>query len=710
MRLTLRTLLAYLDDTLEPAQAKVIGQKVAESDTAQELIARIKQVTRRRRLANPAASVTTNIDPNTLAEYLENVLDNEQLDKVEQICLASDANLAELATCHQILTQLQVEQSLVPPTSRQRMYGLVKGREAIPFRKPPQRREVEPEEHFVESREEDETLRLGLPLLRRHGGWAQTLALVGGGLALVALLALAILQVLHVPAAPTGRDTAVAHNKEKEDKKAAVPKEQVAPPQGNDKGTEGKVPSVPKEKTEEEKPDAKKNTTEVEKPDPNKEKTEKTLVTKAADETPSDVRLPLGNFRPPEPPATSMLLQQRDRQWQRLALNKREVFTAEPLLSLPGYRSTVELPGGPRLTLWGHLPELFPETAQIRESKVVLHASKRFDLDLTLMRGRILVTNTKPAGSAVVRVRFANPTNPDHKEIWDITLQDKGTEVLLERSGVLPPDGKFRRNPKDRDRLGPPTFVALVVREGQIRLKVDDVSYSMEKPPGPALYLWGSVPGPGPGPHKMDRLPDPFLDNPAFPKKYDAKVRAGMEEALRSFADTFTVRIDAALRDAAGAPDSNRRKLAVNSLGALDDVDALLERLADEKHPDVRVAALDALRFWLADGRDHDLTLYARAAKRFSERQADILLPLLLFNYSPKEMGRPDTYQDLIDLLINPNVAIRQVAAWHLYQVAPAGQKIAYDPAGDRAQLARAQQEWRTLVPRGQLPPAPPKK
>ena len=50
MRLTLRTLLAYLDDTLEPAQARLIGQKVAESDAAQELVARIKQVTRRRRL------------------------------------------------------------------------------------------------------------------------------------------------------------------------------------------------------------------------------------------------------------------------------------------------------------------------------------------------------------------------------------------------------------------------------------------------------------------------------------------------------------------------------------------------------------------------------------------------------------------------------------------------------------------------------------
>src|SRR5262245_43432962 len=38
VRLTLRTLLAYLDDTLDPTEIKTIGQKVAESDAAQELI------------------------------------------------------------------------------------------------------------------------------------------------------------------------------------------------------------------------------------------------------------------------------------------------------------------------------------------------------------------------------------------------------------------------------------------------------------------------------------------------------------------------------------------------------------------------------------------------------------------------------------------------------------------------------------------------
>src|SRR5262249_59570098 len=136
MRLTLRTLLAYLDDTLEPSQAKLIGQKVAESEKAQELIERIKQVTRRRRLAvPPATGPGAKIDPNTVAEYLDNELTPEKLAEVEEVCLASDVHLAEIAACHQILTLVVGEPAKVPPTARQRMYGLIKGRESSPYRK-----------------------------------------------------------------------------------------------------------------------------------------------------------------------------------------------------------------------------------------------------------------------------------------------------------------------------------------------------------------------------------------------------------------------------------------------------------------------------------------------------------------------------------------------------------------------------------------------
>ena len=44
MRLTLRTLLAWLDDTLPPIQVREIGRQVSESPYAQELVERIHRV------------------------------------------------------------------------------------------------------------------------------------------------------------------------------------------------------------------------------------------------------------------------------------------------------------------------------------------------------------------------------------------------------------------------------------------------------------------------------------------------------------------------------------------------------------------------------------------------------------------------------------------------------------------------------------------
>src|SRR6478752_780398 len=75
MRLTLRTLLAYLDDTLPPSEAKSIGVKLAESEPAQEIVERIKNVIRRRRLTVPPAA--SRMDANTIAEYLDNEITPE---------------------------------------------------------------------------------------------------------------------------------------------------------------------------------------------------------------------------------------------------------------------------------------------------------------------------------------------------------------------------------------------------------------------------------------------------------------------------------------------------------------------------------------------------------------------------------------------------------------------------------------------------------
>ncbi len=125
MRLTLRTLLAYLDDVLEPSEAKEIGKKVQESPVAKALVGRIREVMRRRRLGaaeleGPAAG----IDPNIVAQYLDNTLPPDQVADIERVCLQSDQQLAEVAACHQILTLALAKPAEVSPSSRERLYVL----------------------------------------------------------------------------------------------------------------------------------------------------------------------------------------------------------------------------------------------------------------------------------------------------------------------------------------------------------------------------------------------------------------------------------------------------------------------------------------------------------------------------------------------------------------------------------------------------------
>lgn len=125
MRLTLRTLLAYLDDLLEPGQSREIGEKISESGYASALVDRIREVMRRRRLTAPdPKSPTSGLDTNSVAEYLDNTLSPEAVADVEKVCLDSDVHLAEVAASHQILTLVLGEPVDVPAKTRERMYAL----------------------------------------------------------------------------------------------------------------------------------------------------------------------------------------------------------------------------------------------------------------------------------------------------------------------------------------------------------------------------------------------------------------------------------------------------------------------------------------------------------------------------------------------------------------------------------------------------------
>ena len=170
----------------------------------------------------------------------------------------------------------------------------------------------------------------------------------------------------------------------------------------------------------------------------------------------------IGQFEPPAASGVALLVQQvpdktqpDKKPWTRVLRTADplswRVWTNTPLVSLPGYRSAVLLDSGVRLSLWGNLPEIWPFPPTY-ESSVILHPADKFDADLTLDHGRIVLANTKDQ-SLKIRLRFANPSNPGKGEIWDLTL-DKGAEITVVMWVGHPPGEQFYRQDSPR-RQGP---------------------------------------------------------------------------------------------------------------------------------------------------------------------------------------------------------------------------------------------------------------
>jgi hypothetical protein len=333
----------------------------------------------------------------------------------------------------------------------------------------------------------------------------------------------------------------------------------------------------------------------------------------------------------------------------------------------------------------------------ILETAVVLHDSKDLDLDLSLDRGRVDITNAKTMGAATVRARFWDQS-------WKVVLDSPGTRVAIELIGRWPSGARFKPLASTDDPAKAPAPAASVVfllLAGSASVDVGGVTLALKAPPGPAQLTWNSLTGARPQPLKLDKLPE-WADPEGGLSEDGKRIAAAVEKFRLACAEDPAKALETFLSSA----NPIDQRVALVTLGGLDDLDTLGKSLVAAKTLDQWEFGITVLRHWLGRSRGQDQRYYEilTTTRGYSSGQAQIIVQLL-FGFSGDDLMQPETYEVLIDYLIHEKPAIRNLAAWHLVRLVPQGKSIPFKPDGTAAEAEATYAAWKKLIPSGRLPP-----
>ena len=377
--------------------------------------------------------------------------------------------------------------------------------------------------------------------------------------------------------------------------------------------------------------------------------------------------------------------------WQPVRQGK-DLYSGDLLVG--GMEAKLEtLDGDVSLAVRGDLAELSPYP--VMETAFILHETKDFDLDFTLERGRIIVTNQKKTGPAKVRITVRGKAG-------EFTLKEPGASFALEIYGRWPAGVPFKLDAKPED--GPPLALVLLILKGEVAVKTPLREVTLKEPPGIGMFI-------------TDNLDNSIRSEPLFISKLPAWAVGGpptermkkVQEALaKLYKQVLAKPVDEVLKEFVASEDPIERRMAVLLMGALDDLEDLGEALMNAKHRDVWDAAVLALRHWIGRAPGQDKILYEGliARRGFKPVQAEGILTLL-HSFGEDELNTPETYEMLISYMENDKLGVRGLAYWHLSRLVPEGQKFNYDPLAPKEQREEAIKKWRALIPVGKLPPKP---
>jgi hypothetical protein len=670
MRLTLRTLLAWLDDTLSPSEVREIGKQVAESPFAGDLVERIHRVTRQRRLTIPPRTGPDAIDPNIVSSYLDNELEPELVAEVEKKCLTSDVHLAEVASVHQILSLIG-QKAKVPGEARHRMYQLVRGRESVRPRRVRPSRDTQPEPVST-------PIQPWVAPLPPPRPWAERFGPAVLVLSLIALLCWSAWMSL-VPRASSPRHAnlltaspalppAVPPHEEPDEAEAALaapaavagpakPASTTAHPDEAPPPSDAGPPAVAVATKKAEPPSAGVEATDIARADASAKKTAKA---KAETQAPKPEPPPGAAGLARKPAGVLLRFNPDQRQWERLT-DATPLREQDRLLSLAPYRASVEI-GAANVDLVG-------ETEVWARATPTGHAAR-----LSLAQGRAVLHGTTPSLPFEIQL---------DGHVVSIT-PPPGVVVGVERLNRRAPGQAVASRP----------VLRVLAPEGQVKVKSKAAEETVDGPGALTVEADGKITG------KSVENPPSWVTE-SEPSPFERKVGEQFLEFFRSGQPVVTSLVEAT---------ENKQKdicrLAVSALRSVGDLSLivpLLSRTGDPTASAARKSAIAVLRAYLAQGPEAAKSLHEQLQDDMGDEMAATAEKLLV-GYSAKEAAEESTYAKLVQLLGSTEdgeVGIRELALDNLMTLT-GRDDLGYDPEkpGDKGLKA-----WRDLLRAHELHP-----
>jgi hypothetical protein len=649
MRLTLRTLLAWLDDTLSPSEVREIGKQVAESPFAKDLVEKIHRVTRQRRLTVPPSRGPDAIDPNLVASYLDNELDPDGVSELEKKCLVSDVHLAEVASVHQVLSLIG-QKAKVPTEARLRMYQLIKGREAV---KPKAGRAS----RLVETRTVSEPVQAWVsppPSRPRYEQYvpAAVVALMG------VLGATAWMSLSPSPdSSPRFSPSLVASNAPGHPAAVGRDARAVGPPEETVPVKDVTAPEAPKAADL-----AAATPVGASAKDQETSAQEKGAASKA--EKPAG-EVPPGSVGLAKKP-TGVLLRfnPERRDWERLT-GATALREQDRLLSLAPFRSAIEL-GTADVDLVG-------------ETEIWARGSlPTFAARLSLAQGRVVLHGTTPSLP------------------FEIQFGGKAIKV------TPPPGGAVGVERLNRRALGEPKAGASVLRfyagDGPVKLETGSHDLTLDDSGAVTVEADGSFSG--------ETTKSESWVTATEPSAFDQKVG---EQFLKFFPPDRPLMTS--LVEASEDEQKDVCLLAISSLRAVGDILDIVPLINSRGNPfsaGRRKATILVLKSYLAQGPDAAKELRTQLQRELGDDQAAAVEKLFV-GYTPKEAGEEATYAKLVQYLgtTEPSdVGLRELALENLMELT-GRDNLDYDPEKPEGKGLKA---WRDLLHNHELKPLAPTK